>query len=167
MREVARRAAGSGVGTRLHDPRVKGTGAAAERVQRQRSRDIRGIHEHIGFTQRQAEQRQHSLRAIEQRQALFCFQRHRRYACTPQSFTSGNSRTLINRQSFADHYVREMRKRRQVAGSAHRALAGNYWVHVRVEHGTQRLDHHRPNPAQPFCQRVRTQQYHGACLRLA
>ncbi len=147
MRKVSGRAASSGVGTRLHDPRVKGAGAATECVQRQRSRDIRGIYEHIGFTQREAQQRQHSLCAIEQRQALLCFQRHRCYACAPQSFTAGNGRTLINRQAFADHHMREMRKRRQVTGSAHRALRGNYGMHLRVEHGAQRLDHDRPDAA--------------------
>src|SRR5262249_54384409 len=81
MREVARGAAGARVGSRVHDARVESTGTAAERVERERSSDVGGVGEGVGFAEREAEESQHALRAVEEREAFLGFERDRSDFC--------------------------------------------------------------------------------------
>ena len=52
-RKMARGASGAGVGTRLHDARVKRAGTAAQGVKRKSGGDVGGVGENVGFVQRE------------------------------------------------------------------------------------------------------------------
>ena len=91
VRQVSRRRRRAGVCSRVHDSRVERSGTSAQRVERKRRRNIRGVDENIGFAQRETQQRQHSLRAVEQRKPFLRFQRDgvipaRRIASPPAEF---------------------------------------------------------------------------------
>ena len=64
MREIARGHRRAGVGAGVHDARVEGAGAAAERVERKRGGDVGGVGGDVGFAKREAEKREHALRAV-------------------------------------------------------------------------------------------------------
>ena len=90
MREVARGHGRAGVRAGVHDARVEGAGAAAERVERKSGGDVGGVDGDVGFAQRQAEQREHALRAVEQREAFFRFERDGRDAGAPHGVGAGD-----------------------------------------------------------------------------
>ena len=91
--------------------------------------------------QRQAEQREHALRAVEEREAFLGFERDgrdsgalhgvaRRREISPLKFGA----------AFADDDLREVRERREIAGSSDRTLRGNYWMDSGVEHCAESFD---------------------------
>ncbi len=66
VRNIRRRRRRSRIRARMHDPRVERAGAPAQRIQRKGSSHIRGVHQNVRFMQRQAQQRQHALRPVQQ-----------------------------------------------------------------------------------------------------
>ena len=51
--------------------------------------------ESVGFAQRETEKREHALRAVEQREAFFCFERDRRDSRAVHRFAAGQIFALI------------------------------------------------------------------------
>ena len=91
-------------------------------------------------TQRQAEKRQHALRAVEEREAFFGFERDGRNVCALHGFAAGeNFVPDMSARAFADHDLREVRERSEVAGCADRTLRGNYADEPGVQHFAERL----------------------------
>ena len=74
-REILRGGGCAWVGASLHDARVECAGAAAQGVERKRGGDVGGVDKRVGFEQREAEKREHALRAVEEREAFFGFER--------------------------------------------------------------------------------------------
>ena len=145
MRKVARRRGSTGIGARLHDSCVEGAGAAAQGIERECGGHIGRVHENVGFPQREAQKRQHSLRAVQQRKSFFRLQLDRGDAGALHGFAARQGFVAKPRLPLANHHVRQMRQGCEVAGGADRALRRNYRVHFPVQHPAQRFDDTRPH----------------------
>src|SRR5262245_28383456 len=160
--EVARSAAGAGVGARVHDARVESTGTAAQRVERERSGDVGGVGESVGFAKREAEQSEHALRAVEEREAFLGFERDRNDFCATKGLAARKYFAAEFGRAFADDDLRKMCERREVAGSADGALRRNDRMNGSVQHGAESLDSAGTNSAKAFGESIGAQQHHGA-----
>ena len=122
VRQVPRRRRRSRIGARLHDPRIERAGTSPQRIQRKGSGHVRGVHKTVRFAQRQTQQRQHSLRAIQKRKSFFRFQRDRHNPRALHGFAAVQNFSMEGRAALANDHLRQMRQWREVAGSAHRTL---------------------------------------------
>ena len=57
---------------------------------------------------------------------------------------------LENRFAFADHDLREMRERREVARRSHGTLRGNHRQHAAIQHRDERFRHDGPHAENPL-----------------
>ncbi len=64
--------------------------------------------------------------------------------------------------ALADDYLRQMRKRREVAGSADGTLRGNYRMDFCVEHRAKSFYRRRLDAAEAFRQSVGPEKHHRA-----
>ena len=65
-------------GRTLRDARIERRGAAAQRVERKRGGDVGRVDGNFRFAQGQRQEREHCLRAVQQREAFFRFEHKRR-----------------------------------------------------------------------------------------
>ncbi|MCY1171963.1 hypothetical protein D9M73_120890 [compost metagenome] len=108
------------------------------------------------FTFEQAAQgkRGGHLGAVEQRQAFFRSQGQRRQAGDFQRFGGFHPLALVARLAFAQQHQRHVGQRRQVTGSADRTFQWNVRVHLGVDQGDQRVDHHAADAGETTAQAV-------------
>src|SRR3984957_11833573 len=135
-------------------------GAPSQRIERKRRRHIGRIHRSLGITQTQRQQRQHPLRSIQKRQALFSFERERRNLCVPHRRFAGNSSSLKNCLALSNRHLRQMRKRSQIARRSHRPLARNHRMHFPIQHRAKRLRHNRTHARKSLGNCIRSQHEH-------
>ena len=102
------------------------------------------------------------MRAVEERETFFCFERDGRDSCAPHGFAAVEDFAFVCGVAFADDDVREMRERREIAGSADGTLRGNHRMHFGVQHCAECLDDERPDAAQSFGESVGAQKHHRA-----
>ena len=76
------------------DARIECGGAASQRIQRQRRRNVGRVHGNFGFAQRESSEREHRLSAVEHREAFFCFEHQRRDSGRAHRFARRSSRGL-------------------------------------------------------------------------
>ena len=95
VREVARGRACAGISACMHDARVECTGTAAQGVQRKGGGNIGGIDENVCVVQRETEQGQHSLRAVQKRKPFFCFECNGNDAGASQGIAAGKFFALV------------------------------------------------------------------------
>ena len=158
---------GAGICARLHDARIECAGAAAQRVQRKSCGDVSGIHKSIGFQEREAQKREHSLRAIQQREAFFGFESYRRDSGALQRGGAIQNFSVVIGAAFANHHLGEVGQWREIAGSSHGTLRGNQRVNFGVEHFAKSVDYVRANAAEAFGESVGAEQHHGAGFAFA
>ena len=133
----------------------------------QRGGDIGGVHQRVGFKEREAQKSQHSLRAVEKRESFFRFQRDWSDPGALHRVRAIQNFALVACAAFTDDHLREVREWREIAGCANGALRGNHRMNLRVEHLAQASRHARANAAEAFCQSVGAQQHHGASFSFA
>ena len=78
--------------------------------------------------------RRHRLGAVVQRKAFLCREFNDRNACSLHRLRAGQQLTLIVSLAESQHDENHVRERREIAGSAERALLGNKRRHALVEH---------------------------------
>ncbi len=111
VREIAGGRRGAGVWPGTHDPRVECAGTSAQRVERQCRGYVRGVHQQVGIAESEAQQREHPLRAVEQRQSFLGFQRDWCDTGAAHGLRAVQRFTTIDGTAFANRNVREMRQR--------------------------------------------------------
>src|SRR5579859_3357329 len=72
--EILRSARGAGVGAGVHDAGVECAGAAAKSVEGKSCGYIGGVDQDVRSIEGDAEQREHTLRTVEKREAFFRFE---------------------------------------------------------------------------------------------
>ncbi len=122
VRQVPRRRACARISAGVHDSSIESARTAAECIEREGSSYVPRVNQDVGFAQRQAEQREHSLRAVQQGEAFFGFQLQRSDARALHCFTARQSIASKHGLSFADDNVRQMSQWGKIAGSAHGTL---------------------------------------------
>ena len=165
VRQIPRCRCRSRIRACVHDACIERAGTSSQRIQRKGGGHIRGVYEIVRFTQSQAQQRQHALGAVQQRESFFRFERDRSNSRALHGFAARQDFSAECRAALANHDLRQVRQRRKVARSAHRALRRNHRMDFGIQHLAKRLDHLRPHAAEPLGQRIRAQQHHRACLR--
>ncbi len=123
------------------DARVERGIAAETSVDGQRPRDERGRHRPLGREQGSKRERGRHLRAVEQREPLFRRKLEWREAGRGERLGAGEHAAVALCGAFADQDQSEMRKRRQIARGADRALRGKTRDHARIGELRERVDH--------------------------
>ncbi|MGY4502988.1 hypothetical protein ACVWYH_006945 [Bradyrhizobium sp. GM24.11] len=78
---------------------------------------------------------------LYQRQPLFGPECQRREAGGGECFAAGYDFAIDDRVPLADHHRRHVRKRREIAGGANRALLRHQRIHTSRQHRLKLLDH--------------------------
>ena len=78
--------------------------------------------------------RSHRLGAVVQRKAFLCRELNDRNAGSLHRLRAGQQLALIVGFAKSQHHENHVRERREIAGSAERALLGNERCHTLVEH---------------------------------
>jgi len=148
---------------RLHDPRIERPGTSRS-ASSEREAAHPGVHENVRFMQGQAEQRKHALRSHSE---AIVFLRLQRDGRNPARFSASPPAKLRHEMSraIANDYLRQIRQRREVAGSATEpcrritgcTLAFNIWQ-SRIDHAAA-ARRSIPSPARSHAQ------HHRAGLR--
>src|SRR5258708_6281757 len=102
MGEMASGASGSGISARVHDAGVESSGAAAKGIERKGGGDVGGVGEDVCFGERQAQQCEHTLRTVQERESLFGLQCKGSDAGELHSFRAGHFSSLEFGTAFAD-----------------------------------------------------------------
>src|SRR6266404_6396614 len=119
---------------------IKSHRCATQGLERHGARNICHAGEAFSTIERECTYGTHSLRSIQQRQALFYFELH---GCdlrttqghgTGQPFASEKSFTLPNCSKC------EMSQGRQIAARSHGTLFRNDWCHTSLEHRNENID---------------------------
>ena len=121
---------------------LEGVNGSPQRVDRQCHGDIGSAGEALAADERQRQDGGRGLRAVDQRQPLLRFERHRlqpgnleRPAARPDAIVVAH-----RREPLADEHEREVRERRQVAARTHRAAARHDRMHPVVEQVEEMVD---------------------------
>ena len=126
---------------------IEGGVGAQQGVQRERADHVGRIHQRLPLEHRQRAQRQHCLRAIDERDGFFGFQHHRLDLRALQSLGAGRRLAFKEDFAFTDKRQRQMGERRQIAACANAALRGNHRMHAAVEHLAESIHQQRAYPA--------------------
>ncbi len=110
------------------------------RVQRERTGHHGRLHQALGHEQAVQRQRRRDLGAVDQRQALFRRQHHRRDAGRLERVIGFDQFPIDAHRPHAQHGQRHVRQRRQIARCAHRALGWNGRHDASVVQGDQGID---------------------------
>ena len=120
------------VRTHSCNARIECGGAAAQRVKRKSRCDVGSIHGDFRFAQRDRREREHRLRAVEQREAFFRFEYQRRDSCGTHGLRAGHCVVLEVRAALADRNLRQMRQRREITRCADGALRWNHRMNAAI-----------------------------------
>ena len=102
-------------------------------IGRERAGDERRLEHALGLEQAGQRQRGRDLRAVEKRQTLLRAENERRKAGSRERRLRRNARAVDEELADAHQGRRHVRERREIAGRADRALAGNDRDQVRFE----------------------------------
>ena len=168
MREIARGGGRARVGARVHDACIEGAGASAQGVERQTPPQHRRCPPATSAS-RNARLNSASIPCVpfSSDKPSFASSATGVIPARRMRVAAGQNFALIRRAPFADHHLRQMRERREIAGSSDRALRRNHRVHSGVEHRAERFDGLRADAAEAFGQRIGAQQHHRARFRFA
>src|SRR5882724_8063935 len=162
MGKISGSAAGARVSARVHDARIESAGTAAKRVERKGCGNVGGVRERVSMTQRQAEQGQHALCAVQEGKALLGVKGDGRDLRALQRNVARQDFLLEFGLAFSDDHLREMSQRREIARSAHGTLRRNHRMNSGVEHCAKRFYRAWPDAAESFCQSICTKKHDGA-----
>ena len=157
---------GAGVGAGVHDARVEGAGAAAEGVEREGGGDVGGVGGDVGFAKREAEKREHALRAVQQRETFFGFERDGLDVGLAHGFGAGDDLPLPASPKRA--WPSPMTTCARCASGARSPDAptepcdGITGMNFGVEHGAEGFDGFGADAAEAFGERVGAEKHHRA-----
>src|SRR5882672_211926 len=163
--QVARCRGVSGIGPRPGDARVECGGASAQRVKRECRGHVGGVDENLRLAQSERQERQHSLRSVQQRDSFLRLEHERRDARLAQRLAPRNALAVENSFALADDYLRQVRQRREIAGCPYGALRGNHRMDAMFQHRAEDFHNRWAYAAQPFRQCIRPQYHYRAGLR--
>ncbi len=106
---------------------------SVQRIERERADHIGRIHQNQSRGNCQSSDGQHGLRAIDERDRLFCLKAQRRNLRLLHCFSAGHAFALERRLAFADQGKRQVCQGREIATGAHTALRGNHRMQAAVE----------------------------------
>jgi len=152
----------AGMRARIGDARIEGDRAAAKRVERERGGDVSRIGGNFGVAQGESEKSEHGLGAVEEREAFLGVQHERVDSRCAKGFGAGHAAAFENGFAFADGDEREMRERREIAGSADGALRRDDGKNITIEHGEERIGDDRSDAGKALGQGVGAKSEHGA-----
>jgi thiol-disulfide isomerase/thioredoxin len=119
----------------------EGGRGAEHRLQAHCADDVRDERQALCVVEGQRADAGHELRPVEQGEPFLGLERQRREAGTLQRIGSrAGTSTIDGRLTLADEHERDVRQRRQVAGSPEAAARGDDGVHGRVQHADEQLD---------------------------
>ena len=109
---------------RLVDTLVECDIRASQRVEGKRADHVRGIRQNLRRQQRQHSDRQHALRAVNQRDRFLGFEHQRFDLGAPHGVGCGNPARLFFAETltFSDQRQRQVCQRSQIAARSHAAL---------------------------------------------
>ena len=122
------------------DARVERDVGALEGVEGERADDVGRADEAAGLGHREAADRGHELRAVDEGEALLGLQHERREAGRAQRLGGGQAPAADDALALADEREREVGEGREVAARADRALRGHDRVDAAVEHLDEPLE---------------------------
>jgi hypothetical protein len=146
------------------NPRIEGARRSAQRVDRQRRRNIRRPAETFRSQRRECGDGGRWLCAVDEREPFFRHQRHRGQRRRRERIASGHDTCVVadGGLAFADQDEREMRQRREIATRANRAAARDSRVHAPVQHFHQQIERAPPDARESFGEHVGAKRHRRA-----
>ena len=153
----------AGEGARVVDARLERMDRAAQRVDRQRRRDVGGARELLGRRERERQHSRRRLRPVDEREALLRSERDRCQPGTGERLRTGKRILIVVLDlALSDEHEREVRERREIPARADRAARGDARVHAGVHERDERVQRLEADAREAFCQRVGAQCHRGA-----
>ena len=145
------------------DSGVKGAAQAGQRFQRHGADDVGKLRGAERVIQRHRADRGHRAGAVGHAEALLADEGIERLdPRKAHGLRTGKALALVDSLAQAEHRQRHVRKRRQVAGGAERALLRHDGNDVLIEHLHQHLRQQRTNAGVTGTEVVDTQEHHAA-----
>ena len=123
-----------------------------QRIERQRPDHIGRIHQNQSSGNCQGPDRQHGLRAIDERNRLFCLKAQGRNLRLFHCLSAGHAFAFKRRLAFADQGKRQVRQGREIATGAHTALRGNHRMQAAIEQFAEGINNYGTNSRISFGQ---------------
>ena len=137
---------------------VPGAIGRSKGLSRHRADDVRGGREHLGVVQREAADRGHHLRSIDQRHALFRRELDRLEPGRLERLRSRAALPFGHRFAFADQHQRGVRERGEVAGRSDAPVSRDDRMDPPIQHVAKQVDHVCSHAGMSGRERIRAEQ---------
>ena len=136
-----------------------------ERVTAESAQHVGGVNQRFRRQQRQRAHAQHGLRAIDQRDRLFCLQHEGLDLRTLQRLATRKPYALfIDALALTNQSQRQMRQRRKVSAGTNASLRRDVRRGPAIQHLANPVDDNRAHARVTFGKRIGAQKHHGARL---